>query len=56
MGKGKKRIRICLICVVLTAIIVGLFYYYYQMQSRQEGMQGTLITNIGAGMRQLWPQ
>ena len=54
--KGKRRIRICLLCLVLAAVVVGLFYYYYQMQSEQEGMQGTLITNIGAGMKQLWPR
>lgn len=54
--KGKRRIRICLLCIVLTAVIVGLFYYYYQVKSEQEGMQGTLISNIGAGMKQLWPR
>lgn len=56
MEKGKRRIRICLLCIVLTAVIVGLFYYYYQVKSEQEGMQGTLISNIGAGMKQLWPR
>ncbi len=43
-----------MICVVLAAVVVGLFYYYYQVKSEQDGTQGTLITHISAGMRHLW--
>lgn len=54
MEKGKKRIRICLVCVVLTAIVVGLFYYYHQVKNEQENMQGTLIANVVPGTKLLW--
>ena len=55
MGKGKKGIRICLFCVVLIAIVVGVFYYYYQMHGEQDDGKGTLIANISSGMKSLCP-
>lgn len=54
MEKGKKRIRICLVCVVLTAVLIGLFYYYYQLQGESDNSQGTLITHIATGIEKLW--
>lgn len=46
MDKGRKAIRICLLCVVLIAIIVGLVYYYHQMEHSQSISEGTLVQNL----------
>lgn len=54
MDKSRKRIRVCLICVVLTAVVIGLFYYYYEMQGNQTMDEGTLIANAKSGLRSLW--
>lgn len=54
MEKGKRKVRICLVCVVLTAVIIGLFYYYYQLQGENNSSQGTLITHITMGLGKLW--
>ena len=47
MEKARKRIRICLTCIVLAAIGIGLFYYYYEIK-------GNLISNVEMGIKKLW--
>lgn len=43
MEKAKRRVRVCLLCVVIIAIVMGILYYYHGMN--EEGMQaeGTLV-------------
>ncbi len=43
MEAGKKKIRICLISMVITAVVVGIFYYYYQENEAAYEKEGTLI-------------
>lgn len=43
MEKAKRRVRVCLICVVLLAIVVGIFYYYNQMGDEALQDEGTLV-------------
>ena len=54
MDKSRKKIRICLVCVVLAAIVIGLFYYYYEMQGSAAINEGTLIANVRTGLESLW--
>lgn len=54
MDKARKRIRICLLCIVLSAVVIGLFYYYYDMQEQGAVNEGTLISNVEMGMSHLW--
>lgn len=51
--KSRKRIRICLICVVLTAVVIGIFYYYYEMQGNMAINEGTLIANVRTGLERI---
>lgn len=53
MDKGKKRIRACLLCVVLAAVVVGCVYYYHEMQQDTIN-KGTLISKVEMGMEKLW--
>ena len=53
MEKARKGIRFCLCVVVLAAIVVGLLYYYGQMQEQATITEGTLISNLGMELRQL---
>lgn len=55
MERGRKRVRMCLLCVVLLAIVVGLFYYYYELQNQQKMTEGTLVSNVIEGAQQLCP-
>lgn len=50
MDNAKKRLRVCLICVVFLAIIVGLFYFYYDEKHTEMAGEGTLITITRVGM------
>lgn len=45
MEKGRKRIRICLLVVILVAIIVG-GIYYYSLSGTDVASEGTLIRRI----------
>lgn len=54
MEKARKRLRVCLICIVLAAIVVGMFYYYSDVKGNNRISEGTLITSIKAGMDHLW--
>ena len=54
MDKARKRIRVCLVCIVLTAVVIGLFYYYHDLQGSGTVNEGTLISNIEMGWKHLW--
>lgn len=44
--KARRRIRICLLCVILSAVAVGAVYYLYSMRSEAGMTDGTLIAMI----------
>lgn len=46
MEKARRRIRLCLLLVVLAAVCVGIAYYYYNVGSGSDITQGTLIANV----------
>lgn len=54
MNKGKRNIRICLMCMVFLAIAAGLIYYCYTLKKQNSEMQGTLITRVMTGPAALW--
>ncbi len=53
MEKARKRVRFCLVFVVLAAVVVGILYYYGQMIEDSTGNEGTLISNVQMGMKRL---
>lgn len=53
MEKARKKINFCLFFVILTAIVVGLLYYYGQLQGRSSISEGTLISSLGMELKQL---
>lgn len=44
MEQAKKRIRICLICVVSAAILIGIFYYIMTQRKNVSEDNGTLVS------------
>ena len=54
MEEGRKRVHYCLTIVVLTAIVMGLVYYYGQRQGQTTVTEGTLITITNPGWIELW--
>lgn len=53
MERARKKLHFCLFFVVLTAVVVGLLYYYGQLQGRPGISEGTLISSLGMELRQL---
>lgn len=43
MEKARKRLRICLIAVVLLAVVVGCAYYFGDFGKEQNVTEGTLV-------------
>ena len=43
MGNGRRKIRICLFGIVLAAVVVGIFYYYFNGSGQPSASEGTLI-------------
>lgn len=43
MENGRRKIRICLLGIVLAAVAIGIFYYYFSGKQQQKGSEGTLI-------------
>ena len=43
MEKAKRRVRVCLICAVMLAVIVGIVYYYNEMGDEASQDGGTLV-------------
>lgn len=53
MERARRGIRLFLCVVVLAAIVVGILYYYGQMQEQETITEGTLISGLGMEYRQL---
>jgi len=51
MDEARKKLRVCLICVVAVAIIIGFIYYFGDVKSRNHVSEGTLVT---ASMESRW--
>lgn len=47
--KARKRLRICLIAVVLLAVVVGCVYYFGGFDDKKDVTEGTLVRNITGG-------
>ncbi|WP_461811901.1 hypothetical protein [Faecalimonas sp.] len=50
MEKERKKVRVCLFCVVLIALAVGLVYYFSDVKPAEKIDKGMLIT----GVNRLW--
>nr|WP_317449418.1 hypothetical protein [uncultured Sellimonas sp.] len=44
MEQAKRRIRICLICVVTAAVILGILYYVMSQHQSVSEENGTLVS------------
>lgn len=44
MEEARKKLRVCLICVVTIAVTLGAAYYFYEMNEGYRVNEGTLIT------------
>lgn len=54
MEKSKKRIHICLLCLMITAVILGILYYYNEVQKEEMSDQGILITSVSGSWYEPW--
>lgn len=43
MDEARKKLRVCLICVVAIAVIIGCIYYFNDVRSKADVSEGTLI-------------
>ena len=46
LEKARKRLRICLIAVVLLAIVAGCAYYFGDFRKERDVTEGTLVKEI----------
>lgn len=51
--KMRRKINFCLFIVVLTAVIMGVLYYYGETQVETNANEGTLISSLGMELEQL---
>lgn len=48
MERAKRRVRICLLFVVIIAVVMGILYYYHGINEDGVQAEGTLVkTEIG---------
>ena len=43
MDEARKKLRVCLICVVAVAVIVGCIYYFGSVRVQNNVSEGTLV-------------
>ncbi len=43
MDEARKKLRLCLIFVVIAAIIIGFIYYFRDVRSKSDVNEGTLV-------------
>lgn len=53
MEKVRRKIHFCLFLVVMTAVIMGMLYYYGQSQEKTSISEGTLISSLQTELEQL---
>lgn len=53
MEEARRKIRICLVCVVTAAVIIGLIYYFHDVRGISSVNEGTLVF-ISEGVNRLW--
>lgn len=51
MDEARKKLRVCLLCVVATAVIIGLIYYFRDVRSVEHVTDGTLVRRTEALIR-----
>lgn len=56
MEKAKRRVRICLLCVIVLAIVVGILYFYHDLGEPEIRAEGTLVSGQKTGWKQIWHQ
>lgn len=45
MDDARKKLRVCLICIVAVAIIFGVIYYFNDIKEQSSVSEGTLVMN-----------
>ena len=43
MERAKRKVRVCLIFVVMLAVVLGIIYYYNEMRSEDLEAERTLV-------------
>ena len=43
MDEARKKLRVCLVCVVAAAILLGLVYYFLDVRGEEKISEGTLV-------------
>ena len=43
MEEARRKLRIFLICVVMTAVLVGMIYYFTDVYGNSDVSEGTLV-------------
>lgn len=43
MEEARKRLRVCLICVVALAVLAGAVYYFHDVRDSKNISEGTLV-------------
>ena len=43
MDEARRKIRICLVCIVMIALIVGIVYYMNDVMGSSDPDEGTLV-------------
>lgn len=43
MEEARRKLRVCLICVVMAAVIVGIIYYVGAVNTEKQVNDGTLV-------------
>lgn len=56
MEDSKRIIRNIMIGVVITAVVMGLVYYYHETRDKSMSKQGTLIVSGDMRLGELWQQ
>lgn len=49
MDEARRKLRVCLVCVVAAAVLLGLIYYFFDAQGEDTISEGTLVEMEHAG-------
>lgn len=51
MDNARRKLRVCLLCVVMAAVVIGLIYYMNDAMERGSMDEGTLVYNVADEMQ-----
>lgn len=54
MNEPERKIRTCLFCILIAALVIGVIYFFTEVENAKNIEKGVLITGQGVRIEKIW--